>query len=94
MTMNTRTLLALGALLAASTAAHAETDPYASYPVTVRQSGPDKAHVYAEVRKEAFDACDRDGGYLDAVNFDYIEGWGALNGIHFITARATCRVHP
>jgi len=91
--MNGRFLLAVAALLAASTAAHAETDPYAAYPITVKQSGHDKEKTYFEVRKEVLGQCDLDGGYIDTLNFQFLEGWGAAQGMHFVVANATCRQH-
>ncbi|HEY4091865.1 MAG TPA: hypothetical protein VGN46_10140 [Luteibacter sp.] len=92
--MHVRTLFALATLLAVTTSAQATTDIYAPYPVVVKKSGFDKEKTYREVRSEVLAQCDRDEAYLDAVNFEFLEGWGAAQGTHFIIAKGTCRVHP
>jgi hypothetical protein len=91
--MYARTMLVLAGLLAVSASAHAEDDAFAPYPITVKKSGHVKETAYMEARKEALAGCDRDGGYIDAMDFQFMEGWGAAKGMHFIVAKATCRVH-
>jgi hypothetical protein len=91
--LKARPFLALAALLTVGTAVHAETDPYAPYPISVKKSGPNKEKAYLDARKEVLDNCDRDRGYIESLNVQFLEGWGAAHGVHFIIADATCRVH-
>jgi hypothetical protein len=94
MIMYARTMLVFAGLLAVSASTHAETDIHAPYPITAKKSGLVKETAYMEARKEALAGCDRDGGFIDTMSFDYLEGWGAAEGTHYVVANATCRIHP
>jgi len=84
-------LTALCALAVAAPAAYAETDPYDPIEYTVSGTGATRQIAYDAVRKDLYEACDMNGGYVHAVAVRYMAGWGAAKGQHYVEADVTCK---